>query len=86
MFHDRMIIWAASPALKMTIFCATVMLIPPPTLTSIVTVTFTGKLPVLLTETVISTDLPAVTERVERLAATSWIDGRDEVTTSMTVA
>jgi threonine/homoserine efflux transporter RhtA len=82
-FHDSVIDCADTPGLSVTVFCATVTLVPLPLLTSIVTVTLTGMAPVLLTVNVMSTLLPAVVEMVDRLAAPNWIDGSGETTVNV---
>jgi len=84
-FHVKVIICAAWPGLSMTVFCATVTLLPVPLLTSMVIVMFTGVVPELVTETVMLTDSPAVTDWVGRVAAASWTEDWGEVMMSVTM-
>ena len=69
----------------MTVFCATVTLLPVPPLTSIVIVMFTGEIPELVTETVMLTGSPAVTDWVGMVAAASWTDDWGEAMMSVTM-
>jgi len=84
-FHVKVIICAAWPGLSVIVFCATVTLLPVPLLTSIVMVRFTGEVPELVTETVMLTDSPAVTDWVEMVAAASWTEDWGEVMMSVTM-
>ena len=54
-------------------------------MTSMVIVMFTGVVPELVTETVMLTDSPAVTDWVGRVAAASWTEDWGEVMTSVTM-
>jgi len=79
-FHGILIVCADTPGFSVTVVWATVTLAPLPLFTSIVMVMLTGMVPVLLTVTVMSTVLPAVTETVDRVAEPSWTDGNGEIT------
>ena len=84
MFHDNVTVCAVWLGFSVMVCCATVMFPPVPLLTSIVTVKFAGMLPVLVNDTIMLTDWPAVAETVDRLAAPSWTpDGIDRVTVSV---